>query len=111
MTWAEKELQKHKMRKQVEGILNSPEYKETQKKMEEQATVNALARLCFIVCGYLETRHGYKINGLKKFLAFVLLNLSCTENNEMFFREYDSYYKDELGLDVLAELGLGLEEE
>lgn len=111
MTWAEKELQKHKMRKQVEEILNSPEHKEMQKKMEEQAKVNALAWFCFIACGYLETRHGYKNNGLKKFLAFARSSLNSAEDEELFFKEYDTYYKDEFGLDVLAEFGLELEEE
>ena len=111
MTWAEKELQKHKMRKQVEEVLNSPEYKEAQRKMEEQAVLNALGRFCFIMCGFLETRHNYKKDGLKKFLKFVSVSIQETEDNSDFFAGYDKYYKEEFGLDVLAELGLGLDTE
>lgn len=62
------------------------------------------------MCGFLETRHGYKAAGLKKFLDFVVVSLKETEDNIEFFKDYDVYYKEEYGLDVLAELGLGLEE-
>mgnify|MGYP003319152779 CR=1 FL=1 len=62
-----------------------------------------------MTCGFLETRHGYKKKGLEKFLKFVLVGLEETEDNSDFFVEYENYYIEEFGLDVLASLGLGLE--
>lgn len=110
MTKTEKQLQKHKMRKMVEEVMKTPEYKKLEKEKEAEYVANALARFAFIMCGFLETRHGYKKAGLEHFLSFLLLNMECTSDDESFFKEYEKYYKDEYDLDVLAKLGLGLEE-
>ena len=110
MTKTEKALQKHKMQKMVKEVMNSPEYKKREQELESQWVTNALGRFAFMMCGYLETRHGYKKEGLKRFLSFLLVSLESTTDDEEFFKEYDSYYKSEYGLDVLAEIGLGLEE-
>ena len=110
MGYLDKMRQREAKRKLAEEVMNTPEFKEVMRQQEERAVLNALARFTFMMCGFLETRHGYKKDGLKKFLAFVLVNLKCTEDNSDFFKDYDAYYKDEYGLDVLAELGLGLEE-
>ena len=111
MGWTEKALQKHKMQKLVEEVMSSPEYKERERQMEAQWTANALARFTFMMCGFLETKHNYKKEGLKKFLKFVYAGLEETNDNPDFFTGYDSYYKTELGLDVLGELGLAIEKE
>ena len=108
MGWVEKSLERNKLQKQIEEILRSPEYKEMQRKQEEQAVLNALARFSFIACSYLETRHYYKGNGLKTFLKHVLKHMEYTEENELYFQEYYDYCKDEYNVDILAELGLGV---
>lgn len=110
MSYWDKVRKKEARRKITNEVLNAPEFKEYMVKHEEQAVLNALGRFTFMMCGFLETRHGYKSKGLKKFLNFVMVNLKCTEDNVDFFKDYDAYYKDEYGLDVLAELGLALEE-
>lgn len=110
MGYLDKMRQREAKRKLAEEVMNTPEFKEAMRQQEERAVLNALARFTYMMCGFLETRHGYKKDGLKKFLAFVMVNLQCTDDNAMFFKEYDEYFKDEYGLDVLAELGLGLEE-
>ena len=92
-------------------VMNTPEFKKELHKMQEQATVNALGKFTFMMCGFLETRHGYKKDGLKKFLDFVLTELKCTEDDENFFIEYDKYYREEYGLDVLGKIGLGIDGE
>ncbi len=109
MGWAEKALRQHKLQKQIEEAMNTPEYKEAQRQQEEQAVLNALGRFTFMMCEFLETRHGYKAEGLKKFLKFVHGCLEYTGDNEMYFKDCLDYYKEEYGVDVLAELGLGLE--
>lgn len=106
MSWAEKELAKHRARKQIEDILKSPEFKRMQQEEDTKAVLNALGRFAFIMCGYLETRHGYKKAGLKRFLSYLYKCMQCTEDDENFFLEYDKYFKEEMGLEVLKELGL-----
>ena len=110
MSYWDKVRKKEARRKITNEVLNAPEFKEYMQKHEEQAILNALGRFTFLMCGFLETRHGYKAKGLKKFLKSVLAGLKETDGNENFFVDYDAYYKEELGLDVLAELGLALEE-
>lgn len=60
MGWTDKALQKHKMQKLVEEVMKSPEYKERERQLEAQWTANAIARIAFISCEFLENNHGYK---------------------------------------------------
>lgn len=105
-----KQRKRYEAEKMAKQVMETQKFKEAMKQQEERAVLNALARFVFIMCGFLETRHGYKKDGLKKFLAFVMVNLQCTDDDLNFFLDYEKYYKSEYGLDVLAELGLGLEE-
>ncbi len=105
-----KQRKRYEAEKMAKKVMDAPAFKEAMRQQEERAVLNALARFTFIMCGFLETRHGYKKEGLKKFLQFVGTSLDETENNDDFFIGYDQYYKSEYGLDVLGELGLGLEE-
>ena len=102
---------KEEERRTVEKIIKNPAFQSFIRKRQEEAVINAMARFTFMSCGFLETRHGYKTEGLKRFLAFVKTSISCTEDDEHFFLEYANYYKEEYGLDVLGELGLAIEKE
>ncbi len=104
-----KQRQRYEAEKMAKQVMETPKFKEALKEQELRATLNALARFSFMMCGFLETRHGYKKKGLEKFLKFVLVGLEETEDNSDFFVEYENYYIEEFGLDVLASLGLGLE--
>lgn len=111
MTRTEKLLAKHKMHKQVEEVLRSPEYREIQRKIEAQNISVAIGKIAFISCEFLENNHGYKKQGLKKFLKYLLDCLEYTNEDEDFFLTHDKYYKEMMDLDVLAELGMALENE
>lgn len=111
MGWAEKALERHKLQKQIEEIMKSPEYKEMQRKQDEQAVLHAFVQFCCIACSYLETKHYYKGNGLKTFLKHVLSHMEYTVENEKYFEEYRAYVKEEYNLDIFAELGLEIGEE
>lgn len=111
MGWAEKALERHKTKKQIEEIMNSPEYKELQRKQDEQAVLQALGRFCCIACDFLELKHNYKGNGLKNFLAFVLKRMCYTGEDEKYFLDYCEYVKEEYKVDILGELGLEIGEE
>ena len=106
----DKAMQKHKIEKMVEEVMKSPEFKEKQRQNDEQNVANAMGYFILIACEYLETRHGYKKAGLKRFLSCFDKILSCTEDNERFFEDSHEYFKTEYDLDVLKELGLQVKE-
>ena len=110
MSYWDKIRRKEANRKVTQEVINSPEFKEYMRQHEEQAVINALARFAFMMCEFLETRHGYKKQGMLKALKFVRGCLEYTTDNETFFKDGYEYFKSEYDLDVLAELGLGLED-
>ena len=110
MSYFDKARKREAKRKLAEEVMNTPEFKEAMRQRDEQAILNALGRFIFMMCGFLETKHGYKRLGLVRFLHFVKMGLKEMDDNESFFVGYNEHYIEEYGLDVLAELGLGLEE-
>ena len=106
-----KHRKRYEAEKMTKQVMENPMFKAAMKEQEERAVLNALARFTYMMCGFLETRHGYKKEGLKKFLGYVFMNLQYTGDDADFFVEYEKYYREEYGLDVLGELGLGLEAE
>jgi hypothetical protein len=105
-----KQRKRYEAEKMAKQVMNTPSFKETLKEQEIRATTNAIARLAFIACEFLENNHGYKKVGLKKFLKYLLDCLEYTGTDDEFFITHEKYYKEMMGLDVLAELGLALEE-
>ena len=110
MSRLDKMRKRYEAEKMAKQVMETPVFQDAIRQHEEKAVIHALARFAFMMCGFLETRHGYKKEGLKKFLQFVNVNLQCTEDDVNFFLEYENYFKEEYGLDVLGALGLGLEE-
>ena len=108
MGWADKALEKHKMHKLLEQVLNSPEYREERRKWEEQAVLQALLRFTFICLEYLESKFRCKKNGFIKFLDFVKWTMKDLEEDEEYFDHCNGYYKENYDLDVMEYLGLGL---
>ena len=110
MSWVEKALERRRTEKLIEEVMNTPEFKERQRQMDEATLSNAIGRIAFITCEFLETRHNYKAAGLKKFLSFLVGCLEYVGDNDTFFVDIENYFKEEYGLDVLAELGMGLKD-
>ena len=52
MSWQDKALQKHRMEKQVEEIMKSPEYKELEQKRNDEILNQSIATLAFIACEF-----------------------------------------------------------
>lgn len=96
--------------KKAKEVMDTPVFKEAIKEQNIKATANAIGRLAFIACEYLENNHGYKKVGLKKFLKYLSDCIDYTGEDEEFFLTHDKYYKEEMDLDVLKELGLCLED-
>lgn len=108
MGWADKAHKRHKIDSMIKQAMNTPEYQEAKRKDMEQATLKALCRLCFLGCEYLELKHGYKHNGLLKFLDFAKGRMEEIGEDENYFVDVSKYYKEEHNLDVLLELGCEL---
>jgi hypothetical protein len=90
--------------------MDTPVFKEVMKEQQIKATANAIGRLAFIACEFLENNHGYKKVGLKKFLKYLSECIDYTGEDEDFFLTHEKYYKEIFDLDVLGELGLCLED-
>ena len=104
-----KQRKRWEAEKKAKEIMNTPRFKEAMKQQDIKSTANAIGRLAFIACEFLENNHGYKKTGLKKFLKYLLDCLDYTGTDDEFFLTHDKYYKEIHDLDVLAELGLALE--
>ena len=109
MSWAEKQLKKHKIHKMVEEAMNTERYKEARKIDQQQATLRALCRFCFLTCEYLELKHGYKEKGLQNFLKFAKARVVEIGEDETYFDDVTKYYLENFNLDVLGALGLDIE--
>lgn len=109
MGWQDKALRKHRIEKMIEEVMKSPEYKESEQKRSNEILNESTATLAFIACEFLENNHGYKKVGLKKFLDYLNDCMNESAKDSDFFIAHNKYFKEEMGLDVLAELGLKLE--
>lgn len=110
MARIDKYRKRYEAEKMAHRVMDSPVFKEALKEQELRSTTNAIARLAFIACEFLENNHGYKKVGLKKFLKYLSDCLEYTGEDEDFFITHEKYYKEIMDLDVLGEIGLGLED-
>ena len=110
MAKLDKYRKRYEAEKKAKEIMNTPVFKEAMKEENIRATANAIGRLAFIACEFLENNHGYKKVGLKKFLKYLSDCIDCTETDDEFFITHEKYYKEMFDLDVFSELGIGLEE-
>lgn len=111
MGWREKELQKHKMRKMIEQIMNMPEYKEAKRKDEEQSVLRAMVNIAFITCVYLEMKYRCKKNGLENYLNFLKDIMEEVGIDEDWFVDADAHFRKEYNLNAYELLGVAIGEE
>ena len=109
MAKIDKYRKRYEAEKLAKDVMDTPVFKEVIKEQQIKATANAIGRLAFISCEFLENNHGYKKVGLKKFLKYLFECIDYTGEDEEFFLTHEKYYKEEMDLDVLGELGLKLE--
>jgi hypothetical protein len=110
MAKIDKYRKRYEAEKKAKEVMDTPVFKEAIKEQNIKATANAIGRLAFIACEYLENNHGYKKVGLKKFLKYLSECIDYTGEDEDFFLTHEKYYKEIFDLDVLGELGLCLED-
>lgn len=110
MAYTSKFEKRARTEKIIKEIMNSESYKQARKKDQEQAALQAYMFFCVISCDFLELKHGYKKNGLIKFLKFASQRLKYVEENEYYFLEMVDMFKEEMDLDVLELLGMKIKE-
>lgn len=72
MSWADKQLRKHKIHKMVESAMNDPRYQEEQKKQLDEATTKAFDSF-MVISGRISARQA----GIWQEAAAGLYRLCC----------------------------------
>lgn len=107
MSWADKELKKHKIRKMVDEAMKTEKYKKARDEDNRQAVIRAYCRFCLIACDYLQIKHNYKKNGIINFLKYASEVIDYTsEEDEKYFEDMNQVMIDECGVDVLETIGI-----
>lgn len=102
MSWAEKELKKYKLRKQIDWAMESPEYKKRQQKHD----MNVFFVYCLISADYLSREEKYKEEQMKKFLDHVKEQMKyVADDDEYNFKLLNEAIEDETGVNVMEYMG------
>lgn len=104
-------LRRAKLEKLTKEILNSPEYKKRRAQDDEQYLLRAFACFALISCDYLYRQFNCKAAGIKKFIDFVKPSMEYVKSDPEYFRLLNQAFVDEIGLDVMRELGMEFEDE
>lgn len=67
MSWAEKELKRARIKKKIDEVMKSPEYK----KREQEENLRVFLIYCIISVDYLYRKEKYGAKRIKRFLDFV----------------------------------------
>lgn len=99
------------IRRAIEEIENSQEWKERMHARDRQIALDTFAKYIFFTCEYLELNFGCRKKALEKFITFAMRRLNDVLDDKHYFRDIDAYYKNEIGINILKTLGLGIEED
>ena len=108
MGWREKQLKRHKAEQMAKDIIKSKKYQDARKADMEHAATNAYLRFCLVACDFLQIRHGYKKRGIENFLRYASEIMQYTLEDDQYFIDMNQVMIDECGIDVMAELGMGV---
>ena len=101
MSWADKQLKKHKMRKMVEDALKDPAVQKAHKKELDEATIKAFDCFLIVSVDYLCRRHNYGQAGIMRFLKHVTEQMDYAKELEDYFVTMNEAIRDEIGVDVI----------
>lgn len=107
ISWAEKELKKHKIHGLVEQAMRDPRFLEAQKKHIDDATRKAFDSFLLISVDYLYRKCGYKREQILAYLSFITEQLDFVQNDSEYFILLNEAIQEELGINILG----GLENE
>ena len=104
MSWADKQLKKHKLRKQIKEIMDSPEFKKERQKELDKHTAEAMNCFLLISVDYLYRNYHCKRKGVLKYLEFVLHQMHFAQKDEEYFQLMNEELEREVGVNVLGTL-------
>lgn len=102
-------LRRAKVEKLTKEILNSQEYKKRRAQDDEQYLMRAFASFALISADYLYRQFNCKAAGIRKFIDFVKPSMGYVKDDPDYFRLMNEAFVDEIGLDVMKELGMEFE--
>lgn len=109
MSWADRELKKHRMRKEVERAMNTAEYRKIRNQEREEDTYFAMGQLSYYTMEYLEMKHGYKHNGLMNWLQFLRDRIGETVDDPSYLSDVEVYYREKYDVEISKVLGFRFE--
>lgn len=105
MSWADKELKKHRMRKEVERAMNTAEYRKIRDQEREEDTYFAMGQIAYYTMEYLEMKHRYGHDGLTHWLNFLRGRVSETGDDPDYLQDVEKYYRETHDIDIAPILG------
>ena len=84
MSWADKQLKKHKLRKQIKEIMDSPEFQKERQKELDKHTAEAMNCFLLISVDYLYRNYHCKKGSFEIFGICFTPDAFCTEGRGIF---------------------------
>lgn len=104
-------LRRAHVAKLTKEILNSPEYKKRRAEDDEQYLMRAFACFTLISCDYLYRQFSCKAAGIQRFINFLKPSMEYVKDDPEYFRLLNQAFVDEIGMDIMRELGMEFEDE
>lgn len=95
---------KHKLRKQIKEIMDSPEFQKERQKELDKHTAEAMNCFLLISVDYLYRNYHCKRKGVLKYLEFVLHQMHFAQKDEEYFQLMNEELEREVGVNVLGTL-------
>lgn len=101
MSWADRELKKHKARKMVENAMNDPRYIKAQAEEIDRVTRQTFDCFMIISVAYLHDRLGFQNKRILEFIDYAVEQMHFAEELPDYFMTMNEAIRDETGVDVL----------
>lgn len=104
MSWADKQLKKHKLRKQIKEIMDSPGVPKGTSEGTGQTHSRGNELFSLISVDYLYRNYHCKRKGVLKYLEFVLHQMHFAQKDEEYFQLMNEELEREVGVNMLGTL-------
>ena len=104
MSWADKQLKKHRIHKMVEEAMNDPRYQEAQKKQLDETIEQACDNFMVISVAYLHDKQKFGQKRLLDFVDYVVEQMRYVEEYPDYFVTMNEELAKETGVDVLKNI-------
>ena len=101
MSWADKQLKKHKIHKMVDDAMKDPRYLAAQKKELDEVTKKTFDSFLIISVAFLHDRLGFGKKRLLDFIDYAVEQMHFVEELPDYFETMNEAIRDETGVDVL----------